>query len=106
VVAKYGVEKGGWTTDNPKGSYDCSLWKHIRMGWEVFSAHIGFEVGLGDRVSLWHDRWCSEHSLKEFFPTLYACSLHQEITVASALVPQGMDQSREWNVTFGRGFND
>jgi hypothetical protein len=87
VVAKYGVERGGWISDNPRDSYGCSLWKHIWMGWEGFSAHIGFEVGLGDRVSFWHDRWCFERSLKEMFPTLYACSLHQEGTVASALVP-------------------
>jgi hypothetical protein len=55
LVAKYGVERGGWITNKPRGTHGCSLWKHIRMGWDVFSAHFGFDVGLGDRVLFWHD---------------------------------------------------
>ena len=76
------------------------------MGWAVFSTHIRFEVGLGTRVSLWHDTWCSDHPLKEIFPGLFGCSLNQEDSVGSFLVSQGVDHSREWNVTFGRDFND
>jgi hypothetical protein len=52
VVAKYGVGRGGWSSNTPRGTHGCSLWKHICMGWEAFSMHIHFEVGLGSRVSL------------------------------------------------------
>ena len=64
VVAKYGVGRGGWTSNTPRGSHGCSLWKHIRMGWEAFSMHVHMEVGSRSRVSLWHDKWCSDHPLK------------------------------------------
>jgi hypothetical protein len=50
LVAKYGVERGGWITNKPWGTHGCSLWKHIRMGWDDFSTHLGFDVGLGNRV--------------------------------------------------------
>ena len=106
MAAKYGVDRGGWTSSLPRGSYGCSLWRHIRKGWEVFSTHISFEVGLGTRVSFWHDNWCSNRPLKELFSSLYRFSLNQEDTVASVLVSQGVDQSHGWNVTFGRDFND
>jgi hypothetical protein len=106
VAAKYGVGRGGWISNTTRGTHGCSLWKHIRMGWEAFSTHISFEVGLGTRVSLWHDKWCSDRPLKELFPGLYGCSLNQDDTIASALVCQGIGQSREWNVIFGRDFND
>ena len=76
------------------------------MGWEVFSSHISFEVGLGTRVYLWHDKWCSDRSLKELFLGLYGCSLNQDDTIASALIRQGIGQSRVWNLSFGRDFND
>ncbi len=76
------------------------------MGWEVFSSHISFEVGLGTWISLWHDKWCSDRPLKEIFPALYGCSLNQEDTIASVQVCQGGHQLLEWNVTFGRDFND
>ena len=45
-------------------------------------------------------------SFEGAFLGLYGCSLNQEDTIASVLVPQGIDQSREWNVIFGRDFND
>jgi diadenosine tetraphosphatase ApaH/serine/threonine PP2A family protein phosphatase len=77
------------------------------MGWEVFSSHISFEVGLGTRVYLWHDdKWCSDRPLKELFPGLYGCSLNQDDIIASALVCQGIGQSQVWNLIFGRDFND
>uniref|UniRef100_A0A2N9ERP6 Reverse transcriptase domain-containing protein n=1 Tax=Fagus sylvatica TaxID=28930 RepID=A0A2N9ERP6_FAGSY len=68
--------------------------------------HMHFEVGSGSRVSLWHDRWCSNLPLKELFPRLFEASLNQNDTVASVLVPQGMGHPRVWNVLFGRDCND
>ena len=50
LVAKYRVERMGWTTNKPRGSHGYSLWKHIRMSWDVFSAYFCFDVGLGDQV--------------------------------------------------------
>ena len=50
VAAKYGLERGGGTSNFPRGSHGCGVWKHIRMGWEAFSTHVGFKVGMGNRV--------------------------------------------------------
>ena len=43
--------------------------------------------------------------MKELFSGLYGCSLNHDDTIALALVCQGIGQSREWNVIFGRDFN-
>ena len=59
---------------------------------------------MGNQVSLWHNRWCSDRSLEESFPSLFGCSLNQEDTIGPALVPQGIGQPRDRNIRFGRGF--
>lgn len=33
--------------------------------WDGFVNDVQFEVGVGDKVCFWHDRWFGEHSLKE-----------------------------------------
>jgi hypothetical protein len=40
------------------------------------------------------------------FLVLFGCSLNQNDSVASVLVPQRHGLLRDWNVTFGRSFND
>jgi hypothetical protein len=106
LVAKYGVVRGGWITNKPRGTHGCSLWKHVMMGWEVFASHFGHDVGMGDRVLFWHDSWCSDRPFKETFLVLFGCSLNQDDFVASVLVSRSPGSPREWNLSFGRSFND
>ena len=76
------------------------------MGWDSFSSHTSFKVGLGDRVRFWHDCWCTDRPLKEEFPGLYSCSRAQNGTVAAMLESHSEVSSRAWNVVFEKGFND
>ena len=106
LVAKYGVVRRGWITNKPQGIHGCSLWKHVIMGWEVFASYFGHDVGMGNRVLFWHDSWCSNRPFKETFPVLFGCSLNQDDFVASVLVSRSPGSPREWNLSFGRSFND
>uniref|UniRef100_A0A2N9HW63 Reverse transcriptase zinc-binding domain-containing protein n=1 Tax=Fagus sylvatica TaxID=28930 RepID=A0A2N9HW63_FAGSY len=59
---------------------------------------------MGDRVRLWHDRWCGDMVLKEVFPTLFSCATHKDAVLSEVMVRQ---HGRViWNVNFGRNFND
>ena len=44
--------------------------------------------------------------MKEAFPELYGCSLTQNVTIESVLVCPRHGFVLDWNVAFGRGFND
>ena len=44
--------------------------------------------------------------MKETFLVLFGCSLNQDDLVASVLDSQRLGSSREWNLSFGRSFND
>ena len=74
LVVKYGVEGGGWRTRPIWGSHGCSLWKGIMAGWEAFSTTNQFDMGKGDKVWSWQDKWCGDRLLKEVFPLLFECS--------------------------------
>ncbi len=74
------------------------------LGWDHFSTYLRYTVGMGDRVCLWHDRWCGDMVLKEVFPTLFACATHKDAFLSEVMVRW---YGRViWNVTFGRNFND
>ena len=49
------------------------------MGWEVFSKNIRFEVGVGDRVKFWTDRWCEDLPLQLTFPVVYRIATNRSI---------------------------
>uniref|UniRef100_A0A2N9HDN9 C2H2-type domain-containing protein n=1 Tax=Fagus sylvatica TaxID=28930 RepID=A0A2N9HDN9_FAGSY len=69
-----------------------------------FSQHVGYRVGAGNRVQLWHDRWCGDVPLREVYPNLFDCSSNQEDTIDFVL--QCQIGGVAWNVSFNRNFND
>jgi hypothetical protein len=106
IVAKYGLEFGGWKSSNPRGTHGCSVWRGILSGWDVFHQHLQLVAGLGSQVLFWHDNWCGDVPLKVLFPVLFSCSSSQSASVASCLTPSNAGAGRMWNVTFIRDFND
>ena len=104
LVARHGVGCGYWSTGWIRGSHGCGVWKGIMLGWDGFSTHLRHKVGRGDKVRLWHDKWCGDVTLKESFPVLYDCASNQAATISEVLVRENGRVA--WNVTFARNFND
>jgi len=57
------------------------VWKCIRRGWDVFTAHVSLEVGDGSRVLFWHGVvWCGKSPLKLLFTALFTIECGKMVT--------------------------
>lgn len=72
----YEVWRGTRRLEYEVSARDSLLWvtESIKSGRDKFLRFIHFVVGTGSRIRFWNDSWCSEHPLREVFPTLYASS--------------------------------
>ena len=76
------------------------------MGWEVFNKNVQFEVGVGDRVKFWTNRWCGDSPLHSTFPVVFGIASNKEATVASSHERLGIEERGNWDVHFIRRPND
>jgi hypothetical protein len=106
LVAKYGVTRRGWCTRLVRGSHGCSFWKGIMANWDIFQSYIVFEVGKGNKLRFWHDKWCGDCSLKDEFPLLFKCSRDREAFIDSLYTRFSGVEIRDWHLHFVRNFND
>ena len=83
LSAKYGVKGRGWCTKPVRGSHGCSLWIGIMANRDIFQKYIVFEVGNGNKVQFWYDKWCGDSALKDRFPLLFECSRDCEAFIDS-----------------------
>jgi hypothetical protein len=80
------------------GAFGVGVWKHIRKAWDSFSNFVLFEVGVGSKVTFWHENWCGYRLLKQVFPTLLAIARHKDKWVADNF--QCQDGFIQWNILF------
>jgi hypothetical protein len=106
IVAKYGLDRGGWSSLKPRGTHGCGLWKGIMLGRDLFFQHIEMILGQGNRILFWHDSWCGMTPLKSLFPVMFSCSSDKSASLASLLSRSGEGANRVWNFSFIRDFND
>ena len=74
------------------------------MGWEDFSQHTRFEIGVGNRVKYWRDCWCGDQPLRITYLVLYRLAVNKEASVALSLTRPREGERRTWIVTFTQDF--
>ena len=53
------------------------LWKAIKE-WKYLSGNLAYQVGNGQRVRFWLDKWCGDEPLSVSFSSLFTLSMSKE----------------------------
>jgi hypothetical protein len=57
-------------------------------------------MGVGLKVSFWHDHWCGDRPLKLYYPALFSIGRYKDMWVVDNMLFQ--DGIIQWNVIFTR----
>ena len=60
------------------------VYKAIRNAWDSIKGRFCFTIGNRRMVKFWKERWCSDLSLEESFPSLFFIALTKDALVAKA----------------------
>lgn len=104
MATKYGDDKFGWMSASPKEAYACGVWKGIYSVKGLFSQPISFKVNKGDRVSFWHDPWCTKVPIVPLFPSCYRFTQNKWGSVKNHMIRTTILCS--WNLHPKRNLND
>ena len=66
ISQNYGEENGGWRSREVRERFGVRLWKAIRKEWKYLSGRLAYQVGNGQRVRFWLDKWCGDEPLSEW----------------------------------------
>ncbi|KAJ9699260.1 hypothetical protein PVL29_008047 [Vitis rotundifolia] len=72
---------------------------------QLVTQFFGFEVGDGQNVRFWKDKWCGTTPFCEAFPSLFVTATSKEAW-ANEVWTAEEERRRSWTPSFNRPFND
>ncbi|CAL5382198.1 unnamed protein product [Camellia sinensis] len=107
IISKYGAEGGRWLPVKVLVGNESYVWSDIlnvaRTNIDLFQFFISnfkIEVGNGNRIEFWNDKWFMNLLLKEEFPRLFRLSVEKEGTLSTFM--QRRDITGDWKLLFRR----
>ena len=100
---KYNLPRHGWDIQDPPWN-SSAIWKGILSVKRLFMENIRYQIGSGERILFWKDRWVGERALCAQFLDLFRCAQDKEATVSSYMSTIGGQMV--WSTTFRRNLKD
>ena len=82
----------------------CRALENNQEGVVVFNGRLAYQVGSGQKVRFWTDKWCGDEPICESFPSLFSIFLSKNAQVSEVwnLIGDGDG----WTPLFAMAFND
>ena len=96
---KYNLPRLGWDVQDPPWN-SSAIWKGILSVKGLFMENIRYQIGSGERILFWKDRWVGERAFCVQFPYLFRCAQDKEAMVSSYMSTIGGHVV--WGPTFRR----
>lgn len=74
-------------------------------GHDKFHVCTWWKVGKSDRVTLWHDSWLVDGTLRDQYPQIFVISQQKDILISHAFWDLGGGE-RVWQITILRNLSD
>eukprot|EP00268_Persea_americana_P001290 TRINITY_DN10388_c0_g2_i3.p1 TRINITY_DN10388_c0_g2~~TRINITY_DN10388_c0_g2_i3.p1 ORF type:complete len:137 (+),score=20.28 TRINITY_DN10388_c0_g2_i3:878-1288(+) len=100
---KYKLPRHGWDVQDPPWN-SSAIWKGILSVKGLFMENIRYQIGSGERILFWKDRWVGERAFCVQFPYLFRCAQDKEASVSSYMSTTGGQLI--WCPTFRRNLKD
>ena len=101
--SKYRHSRDEWDVqDAPQKS--TAMWRGILSVKRLLMVNIKYQVGSGERILFWKDRWVGDSTLGAQFPNLFNCAMDKEAKVKSYMSRAGGQVV--WSPTLRRNLKD
>ena len=105
IIEKYGTGRTTFEPKFPKLTYGTSVWRGICNSWPEFANGIEFQIGNGEMVRFWEDRWIGDKFMDRF-PLLYASSRSKNSWIKDVFVSNSSGGGGNWELGLPRRLPD
>ena len=85
---KYGLSRNGWDIQVATKN-SSAVWKGITSVKNLYMANIKYQIGSGETICFWKDRWVGDRPLDAKFPNLFSCAVDKEARAKAYMTTVG-----------------
>lgn len=106
IGAKYGLDVNGWDVKTGGRVRTTCPWKNINKIYPLFIPFTRYDVGRGDTIKFWEDKWWGEENLAFKLKRIFYISSNKGLPISSFYSFINPCSNLTWDLRLHRGLRD